>query len=138
MNFHETKRGAIFFDGQLPKLISALEGIASALRKPTPVYQLKADVPENFLVDLYHGNYEPSAVRKSEERKEWTLEILACQRKLREEVSPEVWDLIDRYSALLNGRNVYDREQAFAAGFQTAVTMLAAGLGHQMNNETEE
>jgi len=138
MNFHETKRGAIFFDGQLPKLISALEGIASALRKPTPVYQLKADVPENFLVDLYHGNYEPSAVRKSEERKEWTIEILACQRKLREEVSPEVWDLIDRYSALLNGRNVYDREQAFAAGFQTAVTMLAAGLGHQMNNETEE
>lgn len=138
MNFHETKRGAIFFDGQLPKLISALEGIASVLRKPTPVYQLKADVPENFLVDLYHGNYEPSAVRKSEERKEWTIEILACQRKLREEVSPEVWDLIDRYSALLNGRNVYDREQAFAAGFQTAVTMLAAGLGHQVNKETEE
>lgn len=138
MNFHETKRGAIFFDGQLPKLISALEGIASALKQPTPVYQLNAEVPENFLTDLYHGYYEPTAVRKSEVREDWTHEILACQRKLRDEVSPEAWDLIERLSSLLNGRNVYDCEQAFAAGFQSAITMLAAGCGHHMREETKE
>ena len=137
MNFHETRYGARFFDGQLPKLISALEGIASALNKPTPVYQLKPDLPENFLADLYHGNYDPSSGRNNGERRELTQEILACQRKLRSEVSSEVWDTIERYSALLNGRNVFDREQAFAAGFQSAMTMLVAGLGHHTKSETE-
>ena len=36
MNFHETKMGSIFFNSQLPKLISALQDIASALSKPAP------------------------------------------------------------------------------------------------------
>lgn len=137
MNFHETRYGARFFDGQLPKLISALEGIASALNKPTPVYQLKPDLPEGFLAELYHGNYDPSSGRNNGERQELTQEILACQRELRSEVSGEVWDTIERYSALLNGRNVFDCEQAFAAGFRSAMTMLAAGLGHQTKNDME-
>ena len=34
MNFYETKMGSIFFNSQLPKLISALQDIASALSKP--------------------------------------------------------------------------------------------------------
>lgn len=137
MNFHETRYGARFFDGQLPKLISALEGIATALKAPTPVYQVKAEVPENFLEELYHGNYDPSPARNNGSRRELTQEILACQRKLRSEVSPETWDALERYVALLNGRNVYDREQAFAAGFRSAMTMLAAGLGHQTKNDME-
>lgn len=137
MNFHETRYGARSFDGQLPKLISALEGIGTALKAPTPVYQLKPDIPEDFLVDLYHGNYDPSSGRNNGERRELTQEILACQKKLRSEVSPEIWDAIERYVSLLNGRNVYDREQAFAAGFQSAMTMLVAGLGHHAKSETE-
>ena len=137
MNFHETRYGARFFDGQLPKLISALEGIATSLKAPTPVYQLKPEVPENFLAELYHGNYDPSPGRNNGTRRELTQEILACQRKLRSEVSPETWDTIERYSALLNGRNVYDREQAFAAGFQSAMTMLVAGLGHRTKKDME-
>lgn len=36
MNFHETKMGSIFFNSQLPKLINALQDIASALSKPSP------------------------------------------------------------------------------------------------------
>ena len=36
MNFYETKMGSIFFNSQLPKLISALQDIASALSKPAP------------------------------------------------------------------------------------------------------
>lgn len=137
MNFHETRYGARFFDGQLPKLISALEGISSALKAPTPVYQLKEEVPEGFLADLYHGNYNPSSGRNNGERRELTQEILACQKKLRSEVSPDTWDAIDRYVSLLNGRNVYDREQAFAAGFRSAMTMLVAGLSHHAENKME-
>ena len=137
MNFHETRDGARFFDGQLPKLISALEGIDSALKAPTPVYQLKPEVPEDFLADLYHGNYDPSSDRNNGERRELTQEILACQKKLRDEVPSDTWDAIERYVSLLNGRNVYDREQAFAAGFRSAMTMLVAGLDHHAKSETE-
>lgn len=36
MNFYETKMGNIFFNSQIPKLISALQDIASALSKPSP------------------------------------------------------------------------------------------------------
>ena len=36
MNFYETKMGNIFFNSQLPKLISALQDIASALSRPVP------------------------------------------------------------------------------------------------------
>ena len=36
MNFHETKMGSIFFNSQIPKLIRALQDIASALSKPAP------------------------------------------------------------------------------------------------------
>lgn len=32
-NFHESVRGARFFDGQLPKLIKVLERIANALEE---------------------------------------------------------------------------------------------------------
>lgn len=34
MNFYETKMGSIFFNSQIPKLIRALQDIASALSKP--------------------------------------------------------------------------------------------------------
>jgi len=138
MNFYESKRGAIFFEGQLPKLISALEDIAAGLKEPTPVYQLTAEVPEAFLTDLYHGNYDPSDGSSCETRRELASEIIACQKKLQSEVSSEVWDLIDRYTALLNGRNVYYREQAFADGFRSAMTMLAAGLSQPAKNEMKE
>ncbi len=36
MNFYETKMGNIFFNSQIPKLIRALQDIASALSKPSP------------------------------------------------------------------------------------------------------
>lgn len=36
MNFYETKMGSIFFNSQLPKLITALQDIASALSRPAP------------------------------------------------------------------------------------------------------
>jgi len=64
MNFHETRYGSKFFDGQLPKLITALESIAEALKTPTPVYQLKTELPENFLKNLYLAILIPPIPRK--------------------------------------------------------------------------
>lgn len=128
MNFHETKYGARFFDGQLPKLISALESIAAALKTPIPVYQLKSELPEDFLSELYLGNYDPSNTPETEAARELTLEIIACQKQLQDALPPDACDLVGRYITLMNNRGVYDREQAFALGFQSAMQMLTAGL----------
>lgn len=138
MNFHETRYGARFFDGQLPKLISALEKIATALNTPAPVYQMKSELPEDFLKDLYLGNYDPSNTPETEEARALTLEIMDYQARFREMLTPDAFELVMKYSALFEGRGVYDRIQAFAVGFQSAMMMLTAGLGHQTNNEMEE
>ena len=126
--FHESMYGKRFFDGQLPKLISALTDIATALNTPKPVYQMKTEVPADFLADLYYGNHIPSGQPDTKEEAELTPEILACQRQLRESVSPDTWELIERYNRLLSRRGAIQREQAFATGFRSAMTMLAAGL----------
>ena len=133
--FHESVHGRHFFEGQLPKLITALTDIAAALKAPQPVYQLKAEVPDDFLSDLYYGNHVPSSQPNTKEEVELTPEILACQRQLRECVSPEIWELVERYNSLLSGRGSIQREQAFASGFRSAMTMLAAGLMAQTTDK---
>lgn len=128
MQFHETRYGVRFFDGQLPKLIEALTDIAAALKAPKPVYQLQQAVPEDFLADLYLGNYDPSDFPATKREKELAPEIITVQEQLREIVPVGAWALIDRYGELLAARGTAEREQAFAAGFRSAMTMLAAGL----------
>lgn len=138
MNFHETRYGARFFDGQLPKLISALEGIATALKTPTPVYRMKSELPKDFLKNLYLGNFNPSNTPETEEARALAIEIVDCQARLREMLTPDAYEPVMKYAALLADKGAYDREQAFAVGFQSAMMMLTAGLGHQAKNEMEE
>ena len=135
--FHETRRGQRFFEGQLPRLIDALTDIAASLKAPRPIYQLRAEVPENFLSDLYFGNYAPSEQPETEMDKELTQAIVAVQKRLREVVPAESWTLIGQYSELLTARCTAEMEQAFAAGFRSAMTMLAAGLAEPMPEERE-
>ena len=58
MEFYQTNAGKNFFEGQLPLLIRALEGMTEALnrrQKQTPV-ALPAKVGDDFLRELYYGN----------------------------------------------------------------------------------
>lgn len=135
--FHETGRGQRFFDVQLPKLIAALTDIAASLKAPRPIYQLKAEVSEQFLSDLYLGNYDPSEQPATELDKELTQAIIAVQNQLRKVVPADSWTLISEYGELLTARNTADRERAFVAGFQSAMTMLAAGLAKPAPEERE-
>lgn len=135
--FHETRRGQRFFDSQFPKLITALADIADFLKAPRPVYQLRAEVPENFLSDLYLGNYAPFEQPATDLEKELTPEIVAIQNRLRKAVSEDAWTLIEQYGELLAASRTAGQEQAFAAGFRSAMTMLAAGLTQPMTAEKE-
>lgn len=135
--FHETRRGQRFFEVQLPQLITALSDIADSLKAPRPTYHLKAEVPENFLSELYLGNYVPFDLPATDLEKELTPEIIAVQDRLRKTVSEDAWALIEQYGGLLAVSRTAGQEQAFAAGFRSAMTMLAAGLTQPMTAEKE-
>ena len=126
--FHETRCGQQFFEALLPKLITALSDIADSLKAPRPTYHLKAEVPENFLSELYLGNYAPFDLPATDLEKELTPEIIAVQNRLRKNVSEDAWALIEQYGGLLAASRTAGQEQAFATGFRSAMTMLAAGL----------
>ena len=128
MNFHETVMGRTFYQAQLPKLIAALSDIAQAIKAPRPVYQVQQTVPPDFLAELYQGNFDPSDVPETPDIAGYTREITQYQKQLRADLSHEVWERIETYRSLLDARQVKQLEQAFAAGFRCAATMLAAGL----------
>lgn len=128
MNFYETRMGARFFQGQLPQLINALTSIEKSLSAPKQAIQIHVDDYDTFLVELYHGNYDPSDVPATEEQTAYTSQIMMFQRKLRSDLPRETWDELVRYRSLLEDRHSLDRQQAFACGFRCAMTMLAAGL----------
>lgn len=136
MEFHETVGGKRFFEGQLPRLISALEAIAKALQKEPAVQQSRAttpvlislDVPGAFLRDLYYGGFDPSGLPNGPEQAALTQRIKDFQNQLQADVGPKLWARIDDYRTLLDDRGSADRPQAFENGYRCAMQMIAAGL----------
>ena len=128
MNFHETVMGKAFLQGQVPKLIQALSQIAQALSSPRPAYLVQQKIPTDFLAELYHGNFDPSDVPESPGIADSNREISRFQENLRVDLPEAVWEQIEAYRDLLDARSILQSEQAFAAGFRCAATMLVAGL----------
>ena len=138
MNFFETNLGRTFFQVQVPKLISALTEIAEALRTPRPAVQVQTEIPKNFLTDLYHGNLEPSYAEDTPEIATCSQQIMQLQKKLYQGLSQDNREQIEDYRTLLDERYVRQAEQAFAAGFRCAMTMLAAGLSAPDSGGTDK
>ncbi len=130
MNFFETKMGQRFFEGTAPKIAEALERIAKKLDTPAPTAVLPrtCEVPADFLAELYQGNYDPSDEPDTEDVARCTAEILVKEDALQASVSPETWKRIDHILSLISKRGDGQLEQAFAAGFRSAMTMVVAGL----------
>lgn len=135
MNFHDTTLGVRFFQGQLPQLINALNAISQKLSPPVQAIQIQTENYDDFLAELYHGNYDPSDIPDTAAQADCTKQIMAFQEKLRAELPSGAWDQVEYYRILLEDRHCEDREQAFASGFRCAMTMLAAGLSTQRRDE---
>lgn len=135
MEFYETKQGRIFYEGTIPRIVVALEKIAESLTTPIPSVHISHEVPENFLTDLYWGNYDPSGGPDSEESVQCSAKIKAAQETVKIQVTPEVWEQIDNIFSLIARRNDIDRVEAFAVGFRSAATLLAAGLSKPYHKE---
>lgn len=126
MNLHETKYGQRFFDYQLPKLITALESIATEMAKKPPTIRLPVDIPADFLKDVYHGNLEPDAVPSPSKPLDKAVE--AAYAQLKEQVPPEIRHQLEAYRLAVEDRYDLYLDQAFATGYRTAMRLVAAGL----------
>ena len=135
MNFYETQMGQHFYSRTLPQIATALGKIADSLSTPVPCIRITQEVPDDFLTNLYWGNYDPIGEADSEESVQCSAEIKAAQAKIKAQVTPELWAQIDNIFSLLARRSNVDRSEAYAAGFRSAVTMLAAGLSKSCGKE---
>lgn len=130
MNFHDTQMGYEFYGKTVPRIAKALELIAKSLNKPALAAGLPfaCEVPADFLSQLYQGNYDPSDEPDTDEISRYSAEILANETELRAAVPPDIWEQIDHTFSLMNKRGDRQREQAFAAGYRTAMMMVMAGM----------
>ena len=128
MNFHETALGRHFFEGQLPQLITALKEISTALNAPKPVMQMNTEYREDYLVQLYYTNFDPDTAPDRETHAFYDSAIAQMQDEIRDAVTGELWQKIEHSYSTIATRAAAEREQAFAAGFRTAMTMMVCGL----------
>ncbi len=155
MNFHETKMGSIFFNSQLPKLISALQDIASALSKPAPATKpdgtalpnpapaIRPDgtafsdpVPAinmdgmadpDFLHDLLYWMYETEVFGNREKLATFDADVTQAEGTLLPALS-QSRELFEQYQAAVSRRNDAEIERAFCIGYRAGAHALLNGL----------
>ena len=130
MNFHETVRGKVFFEAQVPKLILVLQDIAAALeRRPQTLTISGAEIPPHLLRDLYYGEYEPYfGLAPTAEYQEANRKVLAQMECLNARDDTGHRNEVDQLVSLMNERTSVELEQAFSAGYRCAIQLLMAGL----------
>lgn len=129
MNFHETVLGKRFFERQLPQLLSSLKELSASLRSPRPMLQVNtaADTQE-LLVQLYYTTFDPETAPDPETHAFYNSAIAQMQDEIRAEVSAELWQKIEHTYTIIATRSAAEREQAYVAGFQTAMSMISCAL----------
>lgn len=128
INFYETQMGRMFFEGQLPKLIRVLEDIASSLSRKAAPFTLPAEIPENFLEELYYGNLEIGVCSKEGYSNCYAKEIISVQDELQAQLTSEQWALYQKCNALIGERNLEEASRMFRHGYRLAVHLILAGL----------
>lgn len=140
MNFYETKMGNIFFNSQIPKLISALQDIASALSKPSPaaldgtalfnpIPAIKVDdmADPDFLHDLLYWMYETEVFGNREQLAPFDADVTQAEGTLRPALG-QSRELFEQYQAAVSRRNDAEIERAFCSGYRAGANALLNGI----------
>lgn len=128
MNFYETQMGKRFFEGQLPRLIKALENISVSLSQKSPSLTLPIETPDNFLEEFYYGNLEIGVCSREGYSNHYAKEIVTIQEELQAQLTPEQWKLFQKYNALVGESNLDEAKRMFQHGYRLAVNLIVAGL----------
>ena len=140
MNFHETKMGSIFFNSQIPKLIRALQDIASALSKPAPaapdgtalfnpIPAIKLDdmAEPNFLHDLLYWMYETEVFGNRAQLAPFDADVTQAEGLLMPALA-QSRELFEQYQSAVSRRNDAEIERAFCCGYRAGANALLNGL----------
>ena len=140
MNFHETKMGSIFFNSQIPKLIRALQDIASALSKPAPaapddtarfnpIPAIKMDdmAEPNFLHDLLYWMYETDVFGNRAQLASFDADVTQAEGLLMPALA-QSRELFEQYQSAVSRRNDAEIERAFCCGYRAGANALLNGL----------
>lgn len=138
MNFYETQMGKRFFEGQLPQLIRVLEDISLSLSRKAAPFTLPAEIPENFLEELYYGNLEIGVCSREGYSNHDMKEIIAVQDELQAQLTPELWELFQKCNALMGERSLKEANRMFQHGFRLAVNLIVAGLQEPKKGENQD
>ena len=128
MNLHETVLGQKFYQVQIPALITAIQDVATAMRQQPKAVQVPFEGnADKLLRDLCFGNYEPlrNAFPVEEKESQAELEYL---RQLQDSLNRQQQALFNCYCTARYTRSADELVQAFAAGYRSAMHLLAAGL----------
>lgn len=82
----------------------------------------------DFLKEFYYGNLELGVCSKEGYSREHLKSVTRFQEKLREQFTPEQWELFMDYSALMTEFTEKESCRMFMHGYRTAVRMIVAGL----------
>ena len=108
--------------------------IAAALERPSQALHLPAEVPPEYLKDLYYGNLEPDQQVNNQEIRQSTKKLIVLQEKLHQQLSPEDLALVEDLQRQLDLRSCEETASAFQIGFRTAMQMIVAGLSVPAEN----
>ena len=140
MNFNKKKMGSIFFNSQLPKLISALQDIASALSKPAPaapdgtalfnpIPAIKMDdmAEPDFLHDLLYWMYETDVFGNRAQLASFDADVTQAEGLLMPALA-QSRELFEQYQSAVSRRNDAEIERAFCCGYRAGANALLNGL----------
>lgn len=132
MNFFDSQMGRRFFEGQLPQLIKALQGISDKLSRPATAIRLSAEPDPDFLTEMYKQSqvWEPT-----EESRRLTHTIIDVQQGFLPALSEQERKIFEQYQEVVEERDQEFAKRAYRTGFQTAVQMMVAGLSFQPEDE---
>ena len=146
MNFYETKMGNIFFNSQIPKLISALQDIASALSKPAPAInpggtallkpapaiRMDSMADPDFLHDLLYWMYETEVFGNREQLSRFDADVTQAEGTLLPALG-QSRELFEQYQAAVSRRNDAEIERAFCCGYRAGANAFLNGIPAPQN-----
>ena len=155
MNFYETKMGSIFFNSQIPKLIRALQDIASALSKPVtatnpdgmafpkpttvtnpdgavlpkpvPAINMDGMADPDFLHDLLYWMYETEVFGNRAQLASFDADVTQAEGLLMPALA-QSRELFEQYQSAVSRRNDAEIERAFCSGYRAGANAFLNGL----------
>ncbi len=138
MRFFETVMGRTFFEGQIPKLIKALERIASSLEEKNTKVDIITQIPDHYLDDLFYGKIKFGVRILEDYNPEKESKSTKLESQVNELLDEDGQKAFEEFTNLLMDDCMAENRRMFQNGFCLAVNLITAGRCAIHNNREED